>query len=278
MKFKLVESIINEVYPNKGESKKDFISRFMSVTKDEYPDIKQRYAVANSYWERRNKKKVDESNLNESKKDIEKFRQWAGQELADRFFKQKNRLKGKESDIYYWMGLEKTLGKYVALGELKFTLRGLEEYPTSKERNRLAREGSEKIYEDSSWLVLRIDTYEASKKYGKSTSWCISSNDDCSHFDNYSDLNDIYFYIDKKTEDRFALVMSSKNDWTLWTSSDCPICGEGSSYEWASDDNDGEIEEDVFDTFNGTHPDFPNVPNLPDINKCWDESLKKYEI
>ena len=47
---------INEVYPNKGESKKDFIARFMSVTKDEYPDVKQRYAVANSYWDRRNKR------------------------------------------------------------------------------------------------------------------------------------------------------------------------------------------------------------------------------
>ena len=44
---------LNEVYPNKGESKKDFISRFMSVTKDEYPNLKQRFAIANSYWERR---------------------------------------------------------------------------------------------------------------------------------------------------------------------------------------------------------------------------------
>ena len=29
----------------------------MKVTKDEYPDIKQRYAVCMSYWNRRNKKK-----------------------------------------------------------------------------------------------------------------------------------------------------------------------------------------------------------------------------
>ena len=50
------ERRLNEVYPNKGESKKDFITRFMSVTKDEYPDVKQRYAVANSYWERRSKR------------------------------------------------------------------------------------------------------------------------------------------------------------------------------------------------------------------------------
>ena len=49
------EKTITEVYPNKGESKEDFISRFMSVTKDEYPDQKQRYAVALSYWDRRDK-------------------------------------------------------------------------------------------------------------------------------------------------------------------------------------------------------------------------------
>lgn len=61
MRFILVEDInekeLNEVYPNKGESKDDFISRFMSVTKNEYPDRKQRYAVALSYWDRRNKSK-----------------------------------------------------------------------------------------------------------------------------------------------------------------------------------------------------------------------------
>ena len=53
----LKESKLQEVYPNKGEKKKDFISRFMSVTKNEYHDEKQRYAVALSYWDRRNKKK-----------------------------------------------------------------------------------------------------------------------------------------------------------------------------------------------------------------------------
>lgn len=51
---------LEEVYPDKGEPKKDFISRFMTVTKNEYPDVKQRYAVANSYWERRNKKRINE--------------------------------------------------------------------------------------------------------------------------------------------------------------------------------------------------------------------------
>lgn len=46
--------------PNKGETKDDFISRCMKnpTMKSEYPDEKQRLAVANSQWERRNKKKA----------------------------------------------------------------------------------------------------------------------------------------------------------------------------------------------------------------------------
>lgn len=56
----MAESKLVEVYPNKGESKQDFIDRFMSVTKDEYPDRKQRYAVALSYWNSKDKKKKNE--------------------------------------------------------------------------------------------------------------------------------------------------------------------------------------------------------------------------
>lgn len=41
-----------DVEPRKGEKKDDFISRFMSATKKEYPDYKQRLAVAYSYWNR----------------------------------------------------------------------------------------------------------------------------------------------------------------------------------------------------------------------------------
>lgn len=41
---------INDVEPRSGESKEDFIKRFMSETVNEYPDEKQRYAVALKYW------------------------------------------------------------------------------------------------------------------------------------------------------------------------------------------------------------------------------------
>jgi hypothetical protein len=64
---------LNEVYPNKGENKKDFISRFMSATKDEYPDQKQRYAVALSYWNRRNKNKNESMTIDDDIENVKKF-------------------------------------------------------------------------------------------------------------------------------------------------------------------------------------------------------------
>ena len=49
---KVLKDSIHDVDPRSGESKEDFISRFMSETKSEYPDEKQRLAVAYSYWKK----------------------------------------------------------------------------------------------------------------------------------------------------------------------------------------------------------------------------------
>lgn len=61
-KNKELTGSINDVYPNEGESKEDFISRFMSETKEEYPDKDQRLAVAYAYW----KKGVKDSAIKDS--------------------------------------------------------------------------------------------------------------------------------------------------------------------------------------------------------------------
>ncbi len=52
---------LNEIYPWKNETKSDFINRFMRAMGKEYPNVKQRYAVAYSYWNRRNDRKLEEA-------------------------------------------------------------------------------------------------------------------------------------------------------------------------------------------------------------------------
>ena len=48
--YKIKKETTKDVKPHKGEKKEDFISRFMSESKEEYPNQKQRLAVAYSYW------------------------------------------------------------------------------------------------------------------------------------------------------------------------------------------------------------------------------------
>lgn len=71
VKYSLEDSKCNDVKPKKGEKKKEFLQRFMKETEKEYPDEKQRYAVANSYWERK-KVKDAESIVEIKDKDAEK--------------------------------------------------------------------------------------------------------------------------------------------------------------------------------------------------------------
>jgi hypothetical protein len=59
---------------HKDESYEDFISRKMSAMKDEFPDQKQRYAVANSMWEKEKGKRMQKG-LTPKKRDYSKYDQ-----------------------------------------------------------------------------------------------------------------------------------------------------------------------------------------------------------
>lgn len=62
---------IKDVEPRADEDKDEFISRFMRETKEEYPDEKQRLAIAYSYWNKKSTKD-EESTYTEVTKELEK--------------------------------------------------------------------------------------------------------------------------------------------------------------------------------------------------------------
>lgn len=74
---------IKDVEPREGESKEDFIARFMSETKEEYPDEKQRLAVANSYWERKNTKDSKKYTIRYKNKDSVYIKHVRGNSIMD---------------------------------------------------------------------------------------------------------------------------------------------------------------------------------------------------
>lgn len=165
----------------------------------------------------------EEKALNESKQDFEKFRQWCGNdELYNRFMELRPRLANirftdgsKGDDIYFWM-------KNNTPKDLEDTLQDLEVTPTKKEREKRAQEGAKLLYNQNGWKVFKIETLEASQKYGRNTLWCISGQggyDACSYWNGHEDCT--YFYIDTKNNKKYALIWK-KGDiyWTIYNELD----------------------------------------------------------
>jgi hypothetical protein len=103
---------------------------------------------------------------------------------------------------------------------------------TAKKRKELER-SINVIYEDNEWKIIRVESKEASCKYGSNTRWCISgSHDNRYHGYGYSENNFIYFIFDKDEEEikqmnvtyKIAvLVNKSTGKFRVWDAEDTEI-------------------------------------------------------
>lgn len=150
--------------------------------------------------------------LTEAKVDIDRFVAWGGQELYDKFIKLKPRLKSPENDVTYWTSTKtprKPEELETKLGELELT-------KTKSQLDSEAREGAELVAENDSFLVYKIKNFEASKKYGKNSTWCIAGSKQWirndmqpnQYWDRYKNDGIIfYFFIRKDNTDKYAFTM-----------------------------------------------------------------------
>jgi len=151
----------------------------------------------------------EELKLQESKQDRINLENKVGRELSDKFFELRNRLNPPQNDVYYWINKKPS--------ELENALNSIEK--SRKQKDMEAREGTDLIFEDDTWLVLKINTHEASKKYGKGTKWCISGEGDWKSrttkyhnskevWDDYVDNHgaNIWFFINKKDNHKYCVV------------------------------------------------------------------------
>lgn len=149
--------------------------------------------------------------LEESKADTQKLIDFAGEDLANRFLVAKSRLKAPENDLYYWV-------KNKTPEELELALDTLENTKTKTQaKKELSEAGAELICDTEHWKVYHITTFEASKKYGRDTKWCITGIDGYGdkYWKEYTEEADVnfYFLIAKEgydargTESKFALAL-----------------------------------------------------------------------
>lgn len=146
---------INDVYPNKGESKEDFISRFMSETKEEYPDKDQRLAVAYAYW----KKGVKDS----------KTVTYKGYAIEFDFYGQKEYTVQYQGDDV-WFKSESEAKKFIDdIVSGKITDSKLKDsfailHPT---RNEFLSVGGRSWVKEDSNNILKFSSYDEAKEFGE---------------------------------------------------------------------------------------------------------------
>lgn len=178
--------------------------------------------------------------LKESKQDTENFKQWLtkkAEELGmranslnidsyvktwlDTFEKERKNVKAPLNDYYYWI-------KKDDFDEFTKTFQELNQKRDSENK---AKEGAKLLYSDNDWKVYHITNYEASKKYGANTKWCITGSKRWANgekgekfWKDYHEKNNIEFYFFISKEDKWALCVYPDNKHIeIWASNDVKV-------------------------------------------------------
>ena len=95
----------------------------------------------------------------------------------------------------------KDINKYDSIWGLQAVLNAVYLRNVQKEKERGAKNESDRIYEDNRFLIVQPYTHGASCYYGRNTKWCTTSKDNSGYFDKYSKDGNLYYIIDKKSND-----------------------------------------------------------------------------
>ena len=101
----------------------------------------------------------------------------------------------------------KDINQYVDMGVLKDLMMIVNERKTEKEKSTQLKSQVTKIYEDGDVLVVSPKTHEASCYYGANTKWCTTAKSDPRQFQNYNRRGNLYYFINKGTNDKNALFI-----------------------------------------------------------------------
>ena len=120
---------------------------------------------------------------------IEKFDELSKAGAWDRAIKA-GKTKPERKNIDWW-----TKSKYNIV-DLKFVLDTLEQEfgKSERERTKVAKSQSEKVYEDERFLIISPLSHEASCFYGKGTKWCITDKNP-GYWDNYTNKNTFFVFV-----------------------------------------------------------------------------------
>lgn len=138
------------------------------------------------------------NSLFEAKADTQRLIDFAGEDLANRFLKIKDKLKAPENDLYYWI-------KNKTVDELEQAVSAAEGTKSNTQMKKdIADQGAELVADTAHWRVYHITTFAASQKYGRDSHWCITGVDGYGdrYWEEYTSSSiQFYFAITKENYD-----------------------------------------------------------------------------
>lgn len=108
------------------------------------------------------------------------------------------------------------INQYKSLSELYNALKhiidsiegGSDEFKSNSEKAFEVKQGAEKPYEDSEWIIIIPRTEEASCYYGAGTQWCTAAKNN-NQFKSYNDDGDLLILINKSSGDKYQFHKES---------------------------------------------------------------------
>ena len=99
----------------------------------------------------------------------------------------------------------KDINQYENPQFIKKLMNTIDARKTQREIEREIKTQADKIYEDSDVLVVRPKSHAASCYYGANTKWCTTQKGHSAYFDKYSRDGNLYYFLNKKTNNKLAL-------------------------------------------------------------------------
>ena len=99
----------------------------------------------------------------------------------------------------------KDINQYENPQFIKKLMNTIDSKKSQREIEREIKTQADKIYEDADVLVVRPKSHAASCYYGANTKWCTTQTGNPGYFEKYSRDGNLYYFLNKKTNDKMAL-------------------------------------------------------------------------
>jgi len=114
----------------------------------------------------------------------------------------------------------KDINNYADYNFFDLIIEQVDSKKTKSEKEEEAKKEAEKIYEDDEVLIIKPLSHSSSCYYGYGTKWCTTTKESDDNFRKYTKRGDLYYFINKKENFKYALFKPKDGKAEIYNSAD----------------------------------------------------------